>query len=187
MDKSVLQRLVSETGAVLGQVYGLSGKDQIVKRLNRYNQSARRSPWVVLLDLDRDESCAPAGCRLWLKEPEPNLCFRLVVRAVEAWLLADREALAKFLRVAAARVPRNPEQLDDPKRVVVSLARHSRSRQLRADMVPEPSSGRTTGPRYAQRLTEFAEKHWRPAVAAKHADSLRRCRQRLNELVEKFS
>ncbi|HEV2948087.1 MAG TPA: hypothetical protein VGX70_11975 [Gemmataceae bacterium] len=182
LDQAVLRRLVGETDATLGQVHGLQGKGRLLKQLNAYNQAAKSEPWVVLVDLDRDAECAPPCCQRWLPDRAPQMCFRIVVRAIEAWLLADREGLASFLGISVSPVPRQPETIDDPKLTLVGLARRSRRRKLREDMVPEPG-GRTVGPRYRDRLTEFVDGHWRPEMAARLSDSLCRCRIRLRELI----
>jgi len=180
-DEAVLSRLVVEAGATLGSVSGKTGKNRLLQQLAGYNKAARFSPWVVLVDLDRDGECAPS-CRVsWLPSPEPQMCFRIVVRAMEAWLLADRGQMAKFLSVSEVRIPSNPEEVNDPKRCLIDLARRSRKRQ---DMVPKLGSDRSVGPAYSQRLIQFAEGFWGPEVAARRSDSLRRCRQRLKELVE---
>ncbi len=184
VDETVMRRLVEETGGVLGPVYGKNGKPHLRQRLEGYNRAARLGPWVVLVDLDHDAGCAPPLRAAWLPHPAPGMCFRVAVREVEAWLLGDRERLARFLGVSASRVPSAPESEQDPKRMVVSLARHSRRREVREDMVPRAGSGRTEGPAYASRLIEFVESHWRPAAAAECCDSLRRCRHRLQQLIE---
>jgi hypothetical protein len=183
VDEEVLRRLAAEVGAELADVVGLQGKGYLLQHLRGYNQAAQRTPWVVLVDLDRDAECAAAARERWLPDPAPQMCFRVDVQAVEAWLLADREKLAGFLGVSAALVPKQPEALADPKRKVVGLARRSRKRAIREGMVPEPKSGQATGPEYARLLMGFVAKDWRPAVAARNADSLRRCRERMQELV----
>jgi hypothetical protein len=112
------------------------------------------------------------------------MCFRVAVRAVEAWLLADFEAMADFLGVASNKVPRDPERLAAPKEAMVNLARHSRRNAIREDLVPRAGSGRVVGPGYTSRLIEFASDHWRPAMAARRAESLRRAIACLKRLVE---
>jgi hypothetical protein len=184
VDEAVLRRLIREAGGTVGPIYGRNGKGQLRKHLHAYNQAAQLSPWVVLIDLDRDDECAPPFCLTCLPGPSARMCFRVVVREIEAWLMADREKLARFLSISPARVPRNPEGIDDPKRAMVDLARHSRRREIREDLVPGPGSGRQVWPAYASRLIEFIDTHWRPEVAASKADSLFRCRQRLQELVQ---
>jgi hypothetical protein len=185
VDEAVLRQVVEHAGGILGAVYGKNGKAFLLERLRSYNHAARfLPPWVVLIDLDRDEDCAPPALARWLPDPAPYICFRIAVREVESWLLADREALADVLAVALSRVPPNPEALDDPKAMMGSLARHSRRRRIQTDMVPRPTSGRPVGAAYTSRLIEFAQGAWRPAIAAQHADSLGRVGRRLTELIE---
>lgn len=183
-DEAVVKRIIAHVGAHLGTVYGQQGKAHLKQRIRTFNQAARHSPWLILVDLDHDADCAPPLRQAWLPQMSPHLCFRVAVRAVEAWLLADAEALAEFLGVALSRVPGNPEGLDDPKRALVDLARRSRRRAIVAAMVPREGSGRPVGPAYTSRMIEFASKHWRPEVAANNADSLARAIRCLRRLVE---
>lgn len=111
------------------------------------------------------------------------MCFRVAVRSVEAWLLADRETIVGFLAVELSRVPLLPESEADPKKTLIALARHSRNPEVRRAMVPQPESGRAVGPAYSSFLKEYIENHWRPGIAARSSDSLRRCLVRLRELV----
>jgi hypothetical protein len=60
----------------------------------------------------------------------------VAVREVEAWLLSDRANLVRFLSVPVSHVSRTPELLDNPKSAMVELARRSRRRDIREDMVP---------------------------------------------------
>jgi hypothetical protein len=184
VDETVLRRLVEQSGGTLGPVYGKGGKQHIRQRLAGFNCAAQFSPWVVLVDLDDDGDCAPPFCTAWLPDPAPRMCFRVAVREVEAWLFGDAEHLARFLGVSASRIPMAPEAVPDPKGTMVTLARHSRRREIREDMVPRPGSGRPVGPAYASRLIEYVDAHWRPEVAAQRVDSLRRCRERLLHLIE---
>src|SRR5215831_7456773 len=103
-------------------VYGRKGKRFLLQSINGYNNAARYAPWIVLVDLDRDCDCAPPCAQKWLARPSTQMCFRVAVRAVEAWLLADRERLAQLLGVNAAWLPTNPDYLDDPKRELIDLA-----------------------------------------------------------------
>ena len=177
VDEAVLRRLLTQVGALAGPIYGRQGKQHLRQRLNGYNQAARFTPWVILIDLDHDETCAPPLRDSWLPTPAPYLCFRIAVHEIEAWLMADRERLAHFFSIARSRIPVEPEAVDEPKRIMVELARHSRRRAIREDMAPRPQSGREVGPAYSSRLIEFIESTssgWRPDVAAKSSDSLAR-------------
>ncbi|MBW1711937.1 MAG: hypothetical protein JRJ59_02150 [Deltaproteobacteria bacterium] len=188
VDEAVLRRLLVHVGATPGPIYGKNGKDRLLKQIAGYNNAARLSPWVVLVDLDQDHDCAPPTRERWLPRPEPKMCFRVVVHEIEAWLMADRERLSSFLGVALSLVPQMPESINHPKRRMVQLAARSRRREILEDMVPRKDSGRTTGPAYASRLIEFVSggtaPGWRPDAAAESSDSLVRCLHYLNRLVK---
>jgi len=187
IDEALVRRLLEHVGAKLGPVYGKIGKHHLLKQLQGYNHAARYSPWVVIVDLDHDADCAPPLRAKWLPSVNPTMCFRIAVREVEAWLMADRERLAAFLRIPVSSVPFAPEEIGNPKETLVNLARKSRLRAIQKDMVPRPESGRQIGPAYPSRLIEFIEskqRGWRPEVAAKSSDSLRRCLRCLINLVQ---
>ena len=183
VDEAVVRRLVADAGGTVHAVYGRNGKDGIRKNLDAYNQAARGWLWLVVVDLDDDAECAPLLRAEWLPNPAAHMCFRVAVREVEAWLLADRDGLADFLGTASSRIPVWPEAVDDPKQAMVNLAIGSRRRAIREDMAPRPGSRRAVGPAYASRLIEFAQRRWRPGVAANRSESLQRCRTRIQELV----
>lgn len=187
MDEAVVRKLIIDAGGLPGAVYGKSGKDALRQKINGYNNAARHAPWIVLVDLDREADCAPPLCEAWLPEPSPGLCFRVAVREIEAWLMADAETLAEFLGVARTRIPGHPEDSDQPKSAMVNLARSSRRRAVREDMVPREGSRRPVGPAYTSRLIEYVESRWRSEVAARHSESLRRAIACLERLIRKAS
>lgn len=188
IDEAVVKRLVIEVGAMVGPIYGKQGKKPLRAAINGYNKAARHRPWIVLVDLDQDADCAPNLCRAWISEKSPKLCFRVAVREVEAWLLADRQSIARFLSVPVSRVPTDPESEINPKQTMVNLAAKSKRSSIREDMIPRPGSGRSVGPAYTSRLVEFIqspEPLWRPNHAANHSQSLQRCMQCLEQLVQR--
>ena len=184
VDEAVLRRIVEQAGGETGTVYGHRGKTYLRRRISGFNQAARYSPWVVLVDLDEDAECAPTLRAEWLPDPASGLCFRVAIREVEAWLLADAETLAHFLSVARRAVPDDPESLAHPKAAMVNLGRRSRRGAIRKDMVPRRGSGRAVGPAYTSRLVEFASTAWRPEVAAERCDSLKRAIRCVRTLLE---
>jgi hypothetical protein len=108
--------------------------------------------------------------------------LRVAVRAIETWLLADREQMAQFLHVQINQVPAYPEGEANPKKTIVQLAAKSRNKILREDILPREGRGGLVGAGYSIRMTEFARQHWRPDTAAQTADSLARCIRALREL-----
>jgi hypothetical protein len=129
---------------------------------------------VVLVDLNDDAPCPPPLVATWLPGRNQNLHLRVAVRAIEAWLLADREAIAYFLHVPQAKIPQQPEAESNPKVTLINIARHSRSRGIREDIVPREGSTARQGVGYNSRLTEFVMKYWAPERAASCAESLKR-------------
>lgn len=184
VDEVVVRKVIAHAGGRPGPVYGKAGKPALRESINGYNNAARHAPWIVLVDLDGDADCAPPLRQDWLPAPAHQLCLRIAVRQVEAWLMADTTTLASYLGVARSRVPQVPEDLPNAKVGMVNVARRSRRNAIRVDMVPRPGSGRSVGPAYASRLIEYVEAHWRPGVAAERAESLRRAIVCLERLVE---
>lgn len=179
VDAAVLRRILTVTGHKADVVHIKHGKTSLLKKVDGYNAAAQLGPWLVLVDLNGDRSCAPPFVATHLPEPASQMLFRVAVRQVEAWLLADRQRLARFLRVGASRIPLDPEELPDAKEAMVNVARQSSNRALREEMVPRTRSGRRTGPAYVARMTEFIDGAWDPDDAAEHAESLSRCLARL--------
>lgn len=187
VDEAVAKKLIKEAGGWPGPVYGKNGKPFLRQRIQGFNNAAKRWPWLVLVDLDHDAGCPPPLCETWVPNPALYLCFRVAVREVEAWLMADPGSLASFLGVGLTRIPKDPEQLDDPKREMVNLARLSRRPLVRKDMVPREGSGRSVGPAYASRLIEYVQTSWQPELASKQSESLRRAITCLRRMIEKIS
>jgi hypothetical protein len=185
VDEAVLRRLVIEAGGTVGKVYGRQGKDHLVQQARAYNHAARVSPWIILMDLDQEVQCVPQYIKQIVPNPMPNLCFRLAVRAVEAWLLADRERFATFFGINEAILPLNPDDLANPKGTLVTVARRSRRREIREDLVPRAESGRTVGPGYTSWMLKYIqdpEKGWRPDAAAQSSNSLLRAQACIRRL-----
>jgi hypothetical protein len=182
VDDAILRRLLRHTSLEPGPIQIKEGKQNLLARLSGYNNAARFSPWVVLLDLNSDAPCASEYRGNLLPAESDFMNLRIAVRQVEAWLLADRGHVARFLSVSAERIPRAPEGAVNSKLAMVNIARGSRSRAIVADMVPREGSGRSTGPAYPSRLIEFIDTRWDPDAAEQHSPSLSSCLNRLRQL-----
>jgi hypothetical protein len=186
MDRAVVSRILEYVGLPLGTVYGENGKPDVLQRIAGYNQAARHIPWVAVVDLDQDKDCAPPFVRETLPNPAQWMRYRVVVRAIESWLMADAEHLATFLHVPRTQFPADPDSEANPKATLITLVRRysTRERIVKA-IVPREGSGTSIGPGYTTILEEFvkaADSPWRPAVASQHSDSLRRCTAALESL-----
>ena len=106
------------------------------------------------------------------------MCFRIAVRAVEAWLLADRANMARFLSVSRDLIDPYPERLAAPKKHVISLGRRSRSKAIREGLAPAAGDSRAVGPEYTLMMGEFARDRWSPQRAGERSPSLRHAMER---------
>lgn len=177
-DEAVVRRLAEATDLEIVAVHGKKGKSYLDQKAEAFNAAAKHGPWLVLRDLDNDAPCPGELVRRLLPRPSRQMVLRLAVRSIESWLLADKEALRRFLGIALARIPDRPDELPDPKSALVGLTRRSRY----TDMAPEPGAPNRVGPAYNARLIEFVMLHWRPRIAARNSESLRRCLARLDAI-----
>jgi len=155
---------------------GLSGYGQLKTRLLAFNKAASvGKPFIVLTDLDIHVKCPGQLLSAWLPgTPSPNLVFRVAVKEVEAWLLADCANMAEFLEVSAATVPASVEALTDPKLELVKLARNSASEVIRRDLVPPPESTAEVGRYFERGLLTFVKNRWDVDAAAHNCRSLQK-------------
>jgi hypothetical protein len=166
----VPRRILIDLGLGLDRVFGQKGKAFLRERISGFNHDARFRPWIVVVDLDRDAECPAALVADWLPQPAHLMCFRVAVRELESWLLADPEALAGFLGIRRILIPAS------------GRSRGARPRRAVSALLPTPASEARTGQALA-----IVRDHWRPAAAESNSDSLRRCRRRLLELGRKVS
>lgn len=174
-DTEVVSRIFDWLGIGMGTVYGERGKGYLDGKVAAWNVAARYAPWLVLRDLDHDAPCAPQLLKVLIPSPSALMRFRVPVRTVDAWLLADAERIAAFLSVRARDVPSDPDSLPQPKQTIVNLARKSRRKDIADDMVPAQGTSGAVGPAFASRMIEFARRSWRPEVAAVRSASLGKC------------
>jgi hypothetical protein len=181
-DIPVVRALAKDAGLEIASVLDMQGKSQIDRQLIGFNNAAKGSPWLVLRDLDEDASCAPDFLASTKLRASNWMLFRLAVREVEAWLLADTSAIAEFFHVAEGEVPLDPDLEKDPTVSLVNLARRSTRSAIRKAMVPAEGADAQVGRLYEATLIEFATEHWSLARACKRSDSLKRARAALRKM-----
>ncbi len=97
------------------------GFGYLKEKVHSLNELAERIPLILLIDLDQSE-CLVEFKREWLPvHQSPSQLFRIAVREVESRLLADRTALAQFLRISEEKIPREPDKLPYPKQSLLGL------------------------------------------------------------------
>ena len=185
-DLPVVRHLAEDAGFEIRAEIDCGGKSRLDAELPGYNAAAKGSPWFVLRDLDEDAACAVELLRSFDLVVSDWMCLRIAVRELEAWLLADIEGLAQFMRVSQHLFPENPDLEADPTRTLVSLARRSRSREVQRWMVPKAGSSVQVGPAYEAKIIEFGVRHWNLERACKRSQSLLKARTALRELASRW-
>jgi len=163
----------------VGATYRRGGFGYLRKTIHGWNSAARGTPFVVLTDLDQYR-CPAELIADWLPVPKhPNLLFRVAVREVESWLLADPGNLSSFFGVPARKVPGNTDGLFDPKAALVNLGRVSKFKVIRDSIVPRRGSTARQGPGYNGLLGQFVRESWDADAAKLNSPSLARTMARL--------
>ena len=171
-DEAVMRKVFKTVGIEAIAFYYAS-KPAFFSRLRSDNKSTNFASRFAICDLDKD-ACAPSVVQKHLPEIFPRMCFRIAVRTMETWLMADREAFAAFLAVPPSRIPQSSdlEKIQDPKEALVNLARRSRNRAIASGLVPKEGATGKVGREYNVRLKEFVHDKWSPRRARKNSESL---------------
>jgi hypothetical protein len=179
---ALLHRLVREIRPQLtvDRAINTRGNARLLQGVPKYADMSRAGfPHLVLTDQDRSP-CPPELLQRWKVPALPGLMlFRIAEREIESWLLADRQAFASLLGIPLAKVPLNPDALDDPKQELLNLVRRSKRSKLRREMLPAHGSAAPIGPGYNDILIGFVQAEWDIQRAAQHSPSLRRTVLRL--------
>ena len=96
------------------------------------------------------------------------------------------DGIAKLIQVPAVKIPAYPDELPDPKQVLLNLARKSKSRRFASEFVPVNGSKAKHGPLYNQHLTAFADKLWDSRHAELASPSLKRAIHRVKEFAQRL-
>lgn len=159
-----------------------NGFGKIKKNLPGYNNSAKPSfPYFILTDLDT-AVCAPQLIDDWTKHIplNPNLLFRVAVREVESWILADRENIAKYLGITFSKIPVDTDSIPDPKQLICNLSRKSKKKFVREGIPPKDQYA-VQGYDYNAILIYFIQSKWNIPNAVECSSSLKRTVERLED------
>ncbi len=181
LQETVLRKLIVifRNDIQLQGVSGKRGNTYIREKIRGYNQASEHLLHIILTDLDQTP-CAPQLINDWISfDLHPNLLFRIAEKEVEAWILADRSEIAKYLGVPVSKIPNDTASLADPKQHIVNLARKSRKKKIKDDIVPKGTASQ--GPGYNTTLQDFVINYWDPERASQNNSSLRKTIQRLKD------
>lgn len=186
LSEAIALRLISEipTPHYVAIKLGSRGNGYLRSRMSNWYQMAQRQVMVVLTDLDR-ANCVVEFRDQWLiNAPPDGLVFRVAVREVESWVLADHVAMRTLIG-AKGVLPVAPDELPDPKQALLGLAKRA-PKQVREDLLKTIDGKLAQGLGYNARLTAWVNSQWSPHRAAERSPSLARARLELNKVVGAF-
>ncbi len=183
IDEIIALQIISRLGHDIGVGYGKRGAGYIQNKIQNFNKTAQSILYLVLVDfMDTKLECPAQVISEWLPHKNELMFFRVVVREIESWVLADRENLAAFLNVNIELIPVSPESEPDPKRKLINIARKSRSKKIRDALVPDQNSTAQVGKLYTSEIKRFVSNSWNIDNARKNSPSLDKCLFRLSEI-----
>ena len=181
LSEAISTKILKSFGIEIMIVLREDGNAYLRQKAPELNRSANGVDIFLLTDLDSPEDCPPGLIHSWIKGPlNPKFLFRVAVMEVESWLMADRNGVAKFLSIPVNRIPRNTDDIPEPKEFLVSLARESKKRKLRDELIPKPGERIPVGYGYNTRLIQFVQDHWDLERAASASPSLKQTLDRLD-------
>lgn len=178
----VTKKLISEIRPDLDitLMLPLRGKEYLRTKAPGLNDASKGSNVFLFTDLD-DRRLRPIDLiEQWVPGVRhPNFLFRVVVMETESWVLADRLNFASFLSVPVSKIPIDSDSVLRPKELVISLARASRKKTIRDDLVPQNGSTARVGPAYNSVMGKFINETWDIRAASSASESLRRASERI--------
>ncbi len=184
-DLPYLRKLADDAGLPVTSDIDAGGKGNIDRELLKYCAMGRSFPLLVVRDLDHDDECPGAFVAALRLRPTRWFRFRLAVRELESWILADADGLSRFLRVDAKWLPRQPDAEEDPTLTLLKVAQRAPA-TIRRALLPRSGDASVVGPLYEAKLIEFGERSWDVARAARRSPSLRRARTALRALASEW-
>jgi hypothetical protein len=153
-------------------------------RADSLNRAAFGGTRVIMVADSDSDKCPVKLAQKWFPlGKHPNLAFRFSVRAAEAWILADAEGFCTYSGIKEVHLPTNPDEVADPKRTLVDIARRAK-RSFRDLVVPAEKSVVPVGVGYNATLTNFVETRWSLERAAQRSLSIREFVSRIRKLAK---
>ncbi len=185
--REVLLKLVEKHNLAGGRVFSfysgfpsiMHGAGNIRTKCPYFLRQADSGQYALILtDLDANE-CPATLIRDWFFPGRNDafalpkqVLFRIAVRAVEAWLLADKEGFSRFLGVPKSDFADDPEGLPNPKKHLLDVIERKARKTWVREMLP---TGRAhIGAKYNESLCSFIRRGWNIDNACLRSPSLRR-------------
>ena len=189
LSEAVALRLVAELTEPCCVTHKLrkNGFGYLRSRMDSWREMAEHQVVLVLTDLDQ-LACPLTLFDGWVGEARlpQQLLLRIAVREVEAWALADHEAMRTLMGPKGVLAPL-PDGLPDPKLALLKLAKRA-PRVVRDDLLRDlADGGLAPGLGFNARLVSWVMNDWDPQRAAERSPSLARARRRLREATALWS
>ena len=165
------------------------GSGFLKQKVAAFNNISRAVPVLLLTDLDSAE-CPVSLIETWFGKQmrHADFIFHVVVREVEAWLLADDVTLCRFLKLRRKVSFVLPEDDADPKATLLGLAAGSPSRDVSTGIVRRNKNGMLQqGAVYNVELSQFVAEHWTVERAVKKCPSLQRLLRALDSFERRLT
>lgn len=159
------------------------GFGYLKSKMHNWRQMAERNLMLIITDLDQ-AVCPIALVQDWTSNQvsPQKLLLRVAVREIEAWVLADHEAMRELIGPKGV-LPPQPDNLPDPKQALLRLSKAA-PKAIREDLLRvREDAGLAQGLGYNARLIPWVELSWCPERAADRSPSLARTITRLKEAV----
>jgi hypothetical protein len=176
LHKAVLQRVLNVDDSRTHWVPKY-GKSEIDKRDSAYVQAALHQTVVILRDLDKDAVCAPEFLALRnIPCDQAGLFYRLAVRTVESWVMADKEGFKAYFQCKSGLIDQsNLDGLDRPKDFALEqIFKGSMPASKKKGIVSFKSGAYRQQYDYNPQMTRFVQTSWSPDRAVENSDSFRR-------------
>lgn len=159
------------------------GNGYLTSNIHNFSKIALQYPVCLITDLDNGKCAPELIAKLTQNAQLPqNFIFRIAVREVESWLLADHEAIKTLLgSKASTKLHPLPDNIPNPKQYLLKLALKA-PRQVRKDLVADAGAIALQGLGYNNRLSNFIHNTWNPTMASERSDSLKRACESLKKL-----
>jgi hypothetical protein len=183
LQEVVLEKMVGiyRPDIKLYNAIGRKGNSYIKVKIKAFNEASNALPHIIFTDLDKLE-CSPSLIEDWITFPQSDgLLFRIAEREIEAWILADRNNISRYMGIPINRIPFDTGTILDPKEFIINLARKSRKKNI-IEIVPNGTA--IVGPGYNTTLHKFVATIWDMEAAAQHNLSLKKAIHRLKNFLK---
>lgn len=182
--EAILKRILTDLNYDMDVVIAIcaGGRSKLQARVPALVRSACGGlPVIVCTDLD-STPCIARIIDEWFPQGVPKkMVFSVAIREADAWLLAD-PGLSNYL-ASPGVTPLDPENVQDPKSTLIEIAKRSRKRDIKEEMVVAKGAVARVGPGYNRLLADFVRLEWDLALASQRCSALRRLIVRVSALV----